>query len=614
MTNSQKLTSYSDRIATDVDMPERDAKDLSEGLAWLVMGSRPGIRFLIIGLACLSAVFGLLGPYYQKLFVDDVLHKSGSTLPIRDLVLYIFLAFVALLFSQVFGVLCKLVCSREAVVINRWLSKGLYRHGIQLSQASRRSRPTGEFVNIFAQDVSAVTMMVDELLPNAVMSLIPFVAAPIAVGYYFSLPPLPLLIVSTLSLTLLFGMAYRQSGFFIAFKRLATERLAVVNEWLQNIRILRILGWTELFEEKIFERRRLETVNRLSMVTNGSAMSAFAQVAPSIISITGIATVVFSQRTVSPGEIFALLWVLSIFLSRPIRSLPFNLVMLLDGLSSCRRLQNLFALPTEERTLIKSEKDSSALSLALALDVEGLNLSLDGVNLIENLDLKLGQGEFVAIIGEVGAGKSLLLDSLLREAPATFKSYRIQGAEALDQSLDQLRAHFAFAPQEGFIMSSSLRDNVVFEYGASFAHDEAVRESLSLAAFSMDSTAVTAGLDTEIGERGVNLSGGQRQRVSLARAHYSRRDIILLDDCLSAVDVDTERLLLDYLIEGAWAGKTRLLVTHRLSVLPRVDRVLVMRDGKFILEGTYNHLMQTSAEFRDLTSSMLEKKETGDAD
>ncbi|RYZ50459.1 MAG: ABC transporter ATP-binding protein [Proteobacteria bacterium] len=426
-----------------------------------------------------------------------------------------------------------------------------------------------------------------------------------SVGYYFSLPPLPLLIVSSFSLVLLFGMAYRQSGFFIAFKRLATERLAVVNEWLQNIRILRILGWTELFEEKIFERRRLETVNRLSMVTNGSAMSAFAQVAPSIISITGIATVVFSQRTVSPGEIFALLWVLSIFLSRPIRSLPFNLVMLLDGLSSCRRLQSLFALPTEARTLLQSEKDSSGL----ALDVEGLHLSLDGVTLIENLDLKLKKGEFVAIIGEVGAGKSLLLDSLLREAPATFKSYRIDGAEALDQSLDQLRAHFAFAPQEGFIMSSSLRDNVVFEYGASHSHDEAVRESLSLAAFSMDSTAVTAGLDTEIGERGVNLSGGQKQRVSLARAHYSQRDIVLLDDCLSAVDVDTERLLLDYLIEGAWAGKTRLLVTHRLSVLPRVDRVLVMRDGKFILEGTYDHLMQTSAEFRDLTSSMLEKKE-----
>ena len=604
MTTSSILGSYAERLATDVDMPEVEARLLSQGLAWRILSSRPAMRALIIGLACLSALCGLLGPYFQKLFVDSVLEGSGDGLPVKDLVFYISLAFLALLLSQAFGVICKLVCSREGVVINRWLSRSLYVHGLKLSQASRRSRPTGEFVNIFSQDVSAVTMMVDELLPVAVMSFIPFVAAPIAVGYYFSLPPLPLLLVSSISLALLFGMAYRQSGYFIAFKRLATERLAVVNEWLQNIRILRILGWTELFEEKIFDRRRVETVNRLSMVTNGSAMSAFAQVAPGLISITGIASVVFTQRSVTPGEIFALLWVLSIFLSRPIRSLPFNLVMFLDGLSSCRRLQSLFALPTEAQTHLASKVQGSALALE-ALDI---NLTLDGVHLLQNLNLRLREGEFVAIIGEVGAGKSLLLDSLLREAPASFGSYLIDGRDALDKSLETLRKHFAFAPQEGFIMSSTLRDNVVFEYGASHSSDADVSKSLSLAAFALDRNALEAGLDTEIGERGVNLSGGQRQRVSLARAHYSDRSIILLDDCLSAVDVDTERQLLDHLIEGVWAKKTRLLVTHRLSVLPRVDRVLVMKDGAFILEGSYDELMRDSSEFRELTSSMEEQK------
>ncbi|MBC7533738.1 MAG: ABC transporter ATP-binding protein [Oligoflexus sp.] len=604
MTTSSILGSYAERLATDVDMPEVEARLLSQGLAWRILSSRPAMRALIIGLACLSALCGLLGPYFQKLFVDSVLEGSGDGLPVKDLVFYISLAFLALLLSQAFGVICKLVCSREGVVINRWLSRSLYVHGLKLSQASRRSRPTGEFVNIFSQDVSAVTMMVDELLPVTVMSFIPFVAAPIAVGYYFSLPPLPLLLVSSISLALLFGMAYRQSGYFIAFKRLATERLAVVNEWLQNIRILRILGWTELFEEKIFDRRRIETVNRLSMVTNGSAMSAFAQVAPGLISITGIASVVFTQRSVTPGEIFALLWVLSIFLSRPIRSLPFNLVMFLDGLSSCRRLQSLFALPTEVQTHLASKVQGSALALE-ALDI---NLTLDGVHLLRNLNLRLREGEFVAIIGEVGAGKSLLLDSLLREAPASFGSYLIDGRDALDKSLETLREHFAFAPQEGFIMSSTLRDNVVFEYGASHSSDADFLKSLSLAAFALDRNAHEAGLDTEIGERGVNLSGGQRHRVSLARAHYSDRSIILLDDCLSAVDVDTERQLLDHLIEGAWAKKTRLLVTHRLSVLPRVDRVLVMKDGAFILEGSYHELMRDSGEFRELTSSMEEKK------
>jgi ATP-binding cassette subfamily B multidrug efflux pump len=333
-------------------------------------------------------------------------------------------------------------------------------------------------------------------------------------------------------------------------------------------------------------------------------MSAFAQVAPGLISITGIASVVFTQKAVSPGEIFALLWVLSIFLSRPIRSLPFNLVMLLDGLSSCKRLQSLFALPVEERTTIASKDPSGAF----ALEVDDLNLVIDGIPLLQNIHLRLKAGEFVAIIGEVGAGKSLLLDSLLREAPASFRSYFVDGKDVLDKSLESLRSNFAFAPQEGFIMSSSLRDNVVFAYGAPRSEDVKVSQSLSLAAFAVDRATLEAGLDTEIGERGVNLSGGQRQRVSLARAHYSDRSIILLDDCLSAVDVDTERLLLDNLIEGAWAKKTRLLVTHRLSVLPRVDRILLMKEGRFVLEGTYESLMESSEEFRELTSSMEHKE------
>ncbi|MBC7659106.1 MAG: ABC transporter ATP-binding protein [Chitinophagaceae bacterium] len=600
---------FSDTLATNVQIPEVETSRLSSGLVWRIFTVRPLVRLGIISLACLSALCGLLGPYFQKLFVDAILKDSGANLPTERLILYISLAFIALLASQTLAVACKLVCSREGVLTNRWLSRSLYQHGLKLSQASRRSRPTGEFVNIFSQDVSAITMMIDELLPVAVMSFIPFIAAPVAVGFYFSLPPLPLAAVSTLSLTLLFVMAYRQSGFFIAFKRLATERLAVVNEWLQNIRILRILGWTELFEEKIFDKRRSETVNRLAMVTNGSGMSAFAQVAPSLISITGIASVVFTHTDVTPGEIFALLWVLSIFLSRPIRSLPFNLVMFLDGLSSARRLQTLFAMPLERG----AEHPSLHIEPLYALDVKGLELTLDGVTLIKRLDLRLKKGEFVAIIGEVGAGKSLLLDSLLCEAPATFESYTIEGIDVLPLDLAALRAYFAYAPQEGFIMSSTLRDNVVFEYGASADKDEAVSRSLGLAAFALDSQAMSGGLDTEIGERGVNLSGGQRQRVSLARAHYNDRPIVLLDDCLSAVDVDTERLLLDGLIEGAWTHKTRLLVTHRLSVLPRVDRVLVMHHGAIQMEGTFDELMANSEEFRDLTRSMQDKKKSAPA-
>ena len=110
---------------------------------------------------------------------------------------------------------------------------------------------------------------------------------------------------------------------------------------------------------------------------------------------------------------------------------------------------------------------------------------------------------------------------------------------------------------------------------------------------------VPHGLDTEIGERGVNLSGGQRQRIGLARSHFSGRPIVLLDDCLSAVDVDTERRLIDQLILGDWKNTSRLIATHRLSILPLCDEVLFLKDGAVEIRGTYDALLARSAAFRE---------------
>lgn len=574
--------------------------ELSQGLLFRIFRVRLKWRLLILSIALLSAAFGLSGPYFQKLFVDSVLARSGPAPSPAILSLWVLLAFSSLLATQGLSALCRLLCAREAALLHRWLARAMYEHVLRLSQSSRRSQTVGEFVNSFAQDIGAAVMLLDELLPVFLLSIIPIIVAPIAVGFYFSTPPLPLVLVSLASLTVLLILAFRQSGFFSAFKKLASDRLAVVNEWLQNIRIIRILGWTEIFEEKIFETRKRETLNRLHMVTNGSAMNALAQVVPSFISITGIASVVFTQGQVSPGEIFGLLWVLSIFLTRPIRSLPFNVVVFLDGRTSCQRLEKLFALPRESQDGEKVDLESPVPRKGEnALCVEGLNLTIHGISLLQDINFCIKPGEFVAVIGEVGAGKSLLLDSLLREAPAEFKRYEIEGENALAIDLDSLRAAYAFVPQEGFIMSSSLRDNVAFEYETPTGVDADVLSSLRLSSFEIEDS-----LDTEIGERGVNLSGGQRQRVNLGRAHFSRRPIVLLDDCLSAVDVDTERRLLDELIEGAWSHKARLLVTHRLSVLPRVDRILFMQKGRIVMEGPYDELMRNSAEFRQFTSSL----------
>ncbi|MNT09712.1 putative multidrug export ATP-binding/permease protein [compost metagenome] len=155
-------------------------------------------------------------------------------------------------------------------------------------------------------------------------------------------------------------------------------------------------------------------------------------------------------------------------------------------------------------------------------------------------------------------------------------------------------------------MSASLRENVAFLYDIDPDRDPMVEESLRLAQFDLSTERVEKGLDTEIGERGVNLSGGQRQRVGLARVHFHGAPILLLDDCLSAVDVDTEKKLFEDLIMGAWQNRTRLLVTHRLSALNRVDRIYFMKDGKIVDVGSFDELLARSPEFREYTMSIAE--------
>jgi ABC-type bacteriocin/lantibiotic exporter with double-glycine peptidase domain len=162
--------------------------------------------------------------------------------------------------------------------------------------------------------------------------------------------------------------------------------------------------------------------------------------------------------------------------------------------------------------------------------------------LLDGVSFSLEAGEFAAIVGEVGSGKTLLLMSLLGETAAEVRSLKVGSQQMANMTREARRAYFGFVPQDGFVMSANLRENVVFRYDAGSEYDAGVLKALRAAQFDPSSEGITDGLATEFGERGVNLSGGQRQRVGLARAAYLTRPVVLLDDALSAVDVETEKL------------------------------------------------------------------------
>lgn len=292
--------------------------------------------------------------------------------------------------------------------------------------------------------------------------------------------------------------------------------------------------------------------------------------------------------------------------------MPWLFTFLFDGWTSLTRLAEILSLSNEENQARSPSFQKLTLPLNTSaqpiLSVTGLNLEIRGKRILDDVSFDLKSGEFVAIAGPVGAGKSMLLLSLLGESNATFYRYRLGENDARTMNLDQLRQFYTFVPQEGFIMSASLRDNVAFDYGVPESADLEILRHLQRAQFVPDQERLAEGLSTEIGERGVNLSGGQRQRVSLARVDYYQSPLLLLDDSLSAVDVETEKRLMEGLITGVWKHRTRLMVTHRLSVLPKADRVLYLQNGKLVGNGSHAKLLKSLPDYRSFVAS-LEREE-----
>jgi ABC-type multidrug transport system fused ATPase/permease subunit len=593
----------------------------AQKLLFEVLFSRPFFRLLILLSSFFAALCGLMSPFFQKEFLDTLSGNSqilGQTfghfaeyLPVTPLG-FLILSFLAVLCNLGLNGVTSYLGAREAVIMQRQLAQKLYDRMLILRTDSLMGRPIGELVSIYATDIPSSTILLEQTLPQGLNIFFPFLLAPLAIGFFFHIPLWP--IISTMALTGVIGffMAYRQSRYFFRFKRLAADRTGLVNEWVQNIRTLRILGWVRAFEEKIFAVRRIETANRINMLVNGQTMNSISSSVTFLLNVVALSSLVYlSGQTVTSGTLLALLWIVGVFLTRSFRMMPWFFTFLFDAWTSLKRVDLVFQMHNQD-TQVRPSEFQKLKTLAApdpALKIRNLNLAIGGKSILKSIHLDVAPGEFITVVGEVGSGKSLLLLSLLGETGASYSEYMIGANDALEIPLDQLRQFYTFVPQEGFIMSGSLRENVAFEYGVDPKKiDDSIYESLKRSQFDIRVERIEQGLDTEIGERGVNLSGGQKQRVSLARVDFYQAPIILLDDCLSAVDVDTENKLIEELIEGSWQKRTRILVTHRLTVLEKSDRIIFLQNGEIHGSGPFHELVNKSEEFRQFVSTVASEK------
>nr|CAG8546500.1 7537_t:CDS:10 [Entrophospora candida] len=371
------------------------------------------------------------------------------------------------------------------------------------------------------------------------------------------------------------------------------ERIRLMNEILNGIKVIKLYAWESAFLKKIFHVRNdleLETLKKLGYL---SSLQVFTwSSTPFLVSFAAFAVYAFVSNQPLTYEVVFVALTLFNLLQFPLSVFPSVISSTVEASVALNRMENfLKADELDPKAVIRTKQfDASSGNRVEMVSVKNGIFSWSKVldPVLENIDLSVKIGELCAIVGRVGSGKTSLLSALLGETE------KVNGEVVV-------RGSVAYVPQSAWIMNATLRDNITFGYKYEPDFYDEVIESCSLKS---DIAILPGGDLTEIGERGINLSGGQKARVALARAVYSRADIYLLDDTLSAVDAHVGKHIFEKVIgsNGLLRKKTRIFVTHGIHYLSQTDFIVMLREGKITEQGNFESLMKQKLELYNLIS------------
>lgn len=474
---------------------------------------------------------------------------------------------------------------RTYQLVTNLLNEKIFRHSLKLSLQARQKNQLGDIVNYMGSDSESVAD-IGLIMAEIFYAFFMIIAIVAMLFYYIGLSTIAAIIVllTLAPLTKFIGKAFTRLDDEMMKQR--DHRVTLMTQALNAIRVVKYFAWERSVAKEVTEVREKELAARRHLARAETYSSLGYLGVSTFVLFVALATHAWRGKQLDAALIFTCISLFGL-LEGPFGELSRLISRYTQALVGARRI--LAFLQQEEVSEKKGQVDTSGR--AVGVHVADLTVSYENaaVPVLKDLNFTVAPGKSLAIVGPVGSGKSSLIHTLLGEITTSAGSVGFTGMAS-----EGLRPKTAYVPQEAYIVNASLLENLKFGEDVS---GEELRRALHNACLDKDLKEWKAGLRTEIGEKGVNLSGGQKQRVALARAYLANPQVILLDDPLSAVDAETENLLVRRLIFGAWKEKTRVVVTHRLEHLPEFDQVIYLEDGTIKGQGTFADLKASCPEF-----------------